>query len=1268
MANLKKTGSRRVAPTPGAPNATNNPLAGIRSTLKSRARETSPERPTTKFDPTAGVQLRSREALSERPAPAKFDPTAGVQLRSREASPERSAPTKVNSYNPVAHVQLKSRPVVPRPETKPAWDPLANVQLKPRAPPPPTVAKHGQPPATPSQSVAPPAPPQAVKETTDEEKARQLQEEIAKVEAELQRRQQLEREIQEMEAMIAMAAAKDAMKEAPKPKRKVVKRRVIKSTASKPSQNAAPVLESVVTTTPNVVPSEPTQPAVPSESSEPMVPAPVVAPSVTTAEAVPVDTEPEHAQMSAPCNDVSVPIVTKPEEDPGPMPAWAAKRRGIRAPPPVKPSPPPVVSPPVESTLSTSAPPVMESQLPANPMPVYSSHSMVSTHSQNSNLSQVDPNEPMPAWAAKRRNLPPPPPVSMSLPASTQTQTPIPAPVPQSPIAPTTLSIPPPSPPPTGIVPEQPVEDDEPMPAWAAARRRANASAQPAAHHTVPTPTQATPTPVVSAPIQSTPTATAAASKNEKPVHPLAAAFALGGGKELAPKPIVVESGGTQTPIMENDSVTTPLRPRNLLASIEQAALDREDRTQQKMQVVEQVSGTNNEQENKAQEEINYDDYVGDENYGYYGEQGSWHWYHDEGYYDEEGNWVWYPYEEEYAQDTVQPTPSPEEPIKPPARGDLLSSIAFAAKSREKRLEETNGKLIMKEHEPEVAAKQSGPPQLSFNLTEMVTKKAKEREERLAAGGEKKMTKIKEKEEYKKDFVDIALEAAAMGRLTRLNEHSIEAVAQEKTPEEEWKSKGLLAIQWRSNHMAVIFEAARAGAAFKLPEKVVSNCPEWEEDPEYEEDGLTPRMQQLLDLTTEVGTGQHKVDKLVLGMKEENAGAESLAIKPMVYYQNIEDVKLPRPMPPKIDIEKHKKKLDEQVRKSKRPLSNISDLVAEKAWERRTRMDRPGALPRMKTFCACPYCINPTPYQTHAYKEKARHYKTDAQMREAAELERQKLREQRRKRRDAIMAQRRAEAEKELAERNKQKAYSSQTEEEKRRERPARARPPRVRPNKQIETTQPNVSTEEPLVSAESKEIPIVKPRVTADSRRAMRQARRAQGVTGAPERPVKKPIPSAQNGLVQQALGDPVPPLPPPRNRPRPISTNPTPDASIPPPPPPRNRPRPIATNPTPDKFAGPPATTGRPTRQAHPVNKPVQGAKKPVAGTSVTTTVIRKGRNGATTTTTTIRKGPAPKTIPVNMPNTAATDTAGPKKKGIMGGMMSGGNKTVKRRVVKK
>ena len=48
-----------------------------------------------------------------------------------------------------------------------------------------------------------------------------------------------------------------------------------------------------------------------------------------------------------------------------------------------------------------------------------------------------------------------------------------------------------------------------------------------------------------------------------------------------------------------------------------------------------------------------------------------------------------------------------------------------------------------------------------------------------------------------------------MGRLTRLNEHVVESVAVEKTPEEEWRSNGLLSIQWRSNHMAVIKDLAR---------------------------------------------------------------------------------------------------------------------------------------------------------------------------------------------------------------------------------------------------------------------------------------------------------------------------------------------------------------------------------------------------------------------------------------------------------------------------
>ena len=70
----------------------------------------------------------------------------------------------------------------------------------------------------------------------------------------------------------------------------------------------------------------------------------------------------------------------------------------------------------------------------------------------------------------------------------------------------------------------------------------------------------------------------------------------------------------------------------------------------------------------------------------------------------------------------------------------------------------------------------SGEP---FSMAEMISSRAAAREKRLADGGEKRMRKveIKEKDEYKKDFSNIVTEAASMGRLTRLNEHVVEATA-----------------------------------------------------------------------------------------------------------------------------------------------------------------------------------------------------------------------------------------------------------------------------------------------------------------------------------------------------------------------------------------------------------------------------------------------------------------------------------------------------------
>ncbi len=317
-----------------------------------------------------------------------------------------------------------------------------------------------------------------------------------------------------------------------------------------------------------------------------------------------------------------------------------------------------------------------------------------------------------------------------------------------------------------------------------------------------------------------------------------------------------------------------------------------------------------------------------------------------------------------------------------PMRPNLLAAISGAATERQERLEATGGELQMREMEPEVEDSRKNTPQPSFALAEMVSKKAKDREKRLEAGGEKRMTKIKEKAEFKSVFSNVAIEAASMGRLTRLNEHTVEAVAQEKTPQQEWKSKGLLAIDWRSTHMAIIHQAAARGNETKMREYVVSNksVAEEEEWEAKEVDRNSSRLNQLLELNKKVGTGTAKVDELVMGLREENQSGESMLIRPMYAYNNFEEVKLPKPLPPSIDVKKAKQKaakMEEQAVRQHLPMANISAHVAEVVWERRARLNRPGSMPKVRQACDCPYCGTASPYQTFAYREVEKRHKEE---------------------------------------------------------------------------------------------------------------------------------------------------------------------------------------------------------------------------------------------------------------------------------------------------
>jgi hypothetical protein len=308
----------------------------------------------------------------------------------------------------------------------------------------------------------------------------------------------------------------------------------------------------------------------------------------------------------------------------------------------------------------------------------------------------------------------------------------------------------------------------------------------------------------------------------------------------------------------------------------------------------------------------------------------------------------------------------------------LLGSLSVAVADRDQRLQQTGGQLQFKEFEPEVAEVNKKPQNLGIQVAELVSQAARDREYRLEKGGQKKVTIIKEKEEYKKDFSDIVKDAAELGRLTRLKEVVLESVAAIKTPAQQWKSQGLMAIQWKSTHMTVIKQAAKAGSIAKLPEYIVSNVPEEEQDSENDKNKtVAERRRHLLELYAKAGEGQRKIDTLVLDRRELSKDEESLLIRPMDVYASVENVVLPRESTPKINVKKP----------TTSAMSDVSRVAATVAWERRSRLDRPKATPRIKEQCGCPYCVNPSPYQTHAYKLKADRRKKEME----ADLEKQRL-------------------------------------------------------------------------------------------------------------------------------------------------------------------------------------------------------------------------------------------------------------------------------------
>lgn len=281
--------------------------------------------------------------------------------------------------------------------------------------------------------------------------------------------------------------------------------------------------------------------------------------------------------------------------------------------------------------------------------------------------------------------------------------------------------------------------------------------------------------------------------------------------------------------------------------------------------------------------------------------------------------------------------------------GGMAAMIAAAANQRKTRLDKGGEKKMTAVEEK---------PEEKMDMAQMIAKKANARNERIEAGGAVKVREVPKA--HKSVFVDVALEAARVGTLTRLDEHTVVAVAKGKVVEE-WKGpSGLRTDHLRSNFFIAVNEAAAKGAMrLQKPVEVTNydvNAYHEEEEPEDidkmtdEEGRRVVRQLYLIDRMVEEER-KYKKDM----WSAENATN-------VVQYSNMESVALPSAKPPS-----WKPKTTNMTQGQL--MDALSREVAERAWERNYRLSRPKANLQMQRNVRTKYDLNPSPYQTHKYKQ-----------------------------------------------------------------------------------------------------------------------------------------------------------------------------------------------------------------------------------------------------------------------------------------------------------
>jgi hypothetical protein len=228
-------------------------------------------------------------------------------------------------------------------------------------------------------------------------------------------------------------------------------------------------------------------------------------------------------------------------------------------------------------------------------------------------------------------------------------------------------------------------------------------------------------------------------------------------------------------------------------------------------------------------------------------------------------------------------------------------------------------------------------------------------------------------EEHKKEYKPIMSEAAEIGRNIRLPEKHLVAYGTPKPDPKDlhksivWSPRQRVELpkitNKRSKAQQVVVEAAALGRIRRLRPKVTYNyVPSaqemgGEDDEDVDVDDILDE-HGAKDIRTRHLTNQH-VNHLRHEKKRDYWDPDE-----QVHYNRLEDVKLPTQDLP-LYKPKNAKKLSH-----KEYMEGISRGVAEYAWDRRYRLDRPNKELRIKQNCTCRYCQTSNPYQTNAYRKK----------------------------------------------------------------------------------------------------------------------------------------------------------------------------------------------------------------------------------------------------------------------------------------------------------